>query len=139
MGKALAIDFGLKRTGLAITDDLKLIASGLDTVSSDQLMNELLRLVKEESVEVLVIGQAMRMSGELSAVEGNIVEFIKVLEKNFPHVKIVRQDERFTSKLALAAMIQGGVKKKDRRNKQKGLVDKVSATLILQAYLENQI
>jgi putative Holliday junction resolvase len=138
MGKVLGIDFGIKRTGLAITDDLKIIASGLETVSSDQLMLFLERYVNEESIECFVIGQARRASGELSAVEGNILELVKVLEKKFPQIKIARQDERFTSKLALDAMIRGGVKKKDRRNKQKGLVDKVSATLILQAYLENQ-
>ena len=138
MGKIIGIDFGIKRTGLAITDDLNMIASGLDTVPSDQLMIKLERYVKEESIDCFVIGQARRASGELSAVEGNIIELVKVLEKKFPLVKIKRQDERFTSKLALDAMITAGVKKKDRRNKQKGLVDKVSATLILQAYLENQ-
>ncbi len=138
MGKVLGIDFGLKRTGLAITDELRLIASGLETVATNQLMDVLIRLVKNEGIELFVIGQAKRMSGEDSAIEINILEFIKVLKVKFPTVKVVRQDERFTSKLALDAMISGGVKKKDRRNKQKGLVDKVSATLILQSYLENQ-
>ncbi len=138
MGKALAIDFGIKRTGLAVTDDFRLIASGLDTVPTDQLMAFLVRYIPEEQVDCLVVGQAMRMSGEMSAVEVNILELIKVLVKKFPTVSIKRQDERFTSKLAVRAMIQGGVKKKDRRNKQKGLVDKVSATLILQSFLENQ-
>ncbi|MFT4753974.1 MAG: putative Holliday junction resolvase [Salibacteraceae bacterium] len=138
MGKILGIDFGIKRTGLAITDDLKIIASGLDTVPTNQLMDLLKRMVLEEHIEKFVVGQAIRMSGEMSAVETNILELIKVLNKNFPEVTVSRQDERFTSKLALDAMITGGVKKKDRRNKQKGLVDKVSATLILQAYLENQ-
>ena len=138
MGKALGIDFGIKRTGLAITDDLRIIASGLETVPTNQLMAYLERNVAKEGIDSFVIGQAMRMSGEFSAVEVNILELIKVLEKKFPNVQIARQDERFTSKLALDAMIQGGVKKKDRRNKQKGLVDKVSATLILQAFLDNQ-
>lgn len=137
MGKILAIDFGIKRTGLALTDDLNIIASGLDTIPTNQLMDFLKRLVVEENIEKFVVGQAVRMSGELSAVEANILEFNKVLNKNFPNIEIIRQDERFTSKLALNAMIAGGVKKKDRRNKQKGLVDKVSATLILQAYLQN--
>lgn len=138
MGKILGIDFGLKRTGLAITDDLKIIASGLDTVPSDQLIDVLKRYVDNEAVECFVIGQARRGSGELSAIEANILELIKVLEQKFPQVEIKRQDERFTSKLAFDAMLQGGVKKKDRRNKQKGLVDKVSATLILQAFIENR-
>lgn len=138
MGKIIGIDFGIKRTGLAITDDLKIIASGLDTVPTNQLMNTLIHMVKEEEIELFVIGQALRMSGELSDIELNVVAFIEVLNKKVPNVSVVRQDERFTSKLALDAMISGGVKKSDRRNKQKGLVDKVSATLILQAYLENQ-
>ena len=138
MGKAIGIDFGIKRTGLAVTDDLKIIASGLETVQTSQLMEHLKRMVREGSIDCFVIGQAMRMSGEMSAIEANILELIKVLEKHFPNVAIFRQDERFTSKLAFDAMLAGGVKKKDRRNKQKGLVDKVSATLILQAYLENQ-
>lgn len=136
MGKIVGIDFGIKRTGLAITDDLKIIASGLDTVPTNQLMSYLSRMVKEETIERFVVGQALRMSGECSDVEVNVVEFIKALQKEIPTIPVVRQDERFTSKLALEAMIQGGVKKKDRRNKQKGLVDKVSATLILQAHLE---
>ena len=138
MGKIIGIDFGLKRTGLAITDDLKIIASGIETISTDQLMDWLKRLIKEDEIEGVVIGQARRMSGEFSDIELNILEFIKALNKTIPELKVIRQDERFTSKLALDAMITGGVKKKDRRNKQKGLVDKVSATLILQAYLENQ-
>ncbi len=138
MGKILGIDFGLKRTGLAITDDFKIIASGLDTVASDQLIEVLKRYVDNETVECFVIGQARRGNGELSVIEGNILELIKVLKLKFPQVEIKRQDERFTSKLALDAMLQGGVKKKDRRNKQKGLVDKVSATLILQAFIENR-
>lgn len=138
MGKIIGIDFGIKRTGLAITDDLKIIASGLNTVPTNQLMETLIRMVKEDEIELFVIGQALRMSGELSDIELNVVAFIEVLNKKVPTVSVVRQDERFTSKLALDAMISGGVKKSDRRNKQKGLVDKVSATLILQAYLENQ-
>tara|TARA_R110002050_G_scaffold141251_2_gene266352 strand:+ start:58451 stop:58867 length:417 start_codon:yes stop_codon:yes gene_type:complete len=138
MGKIVAIDFGIKRTGLAVSDDLRIIASGLETVPTAEVMDYLISYCSKEDVGILVLGQAVRMSGEMSAVEANILEFIKVLEKKIPTVKIVRQDERFTSKLALDAMIQGGVKKKDRRNKQKGLIDKVSATLILQAYLDNQ-
>ncbi|MGB0390846.1 MAG: Holliday junction resolvase RuvX [Salibacteraceae bacterium] len=137
MGKFVGIDFGIKRTGIAITDDLKIIASGLETVPTDQLMEYLKRMVKEEQIERFVVGQAMRMSGEQSAIEANILEFIVALEKHIPSVQVLRQDERFTSKLAFDAMLAGGVKKKDRRNKQKGLVDKVSATLILQAHLES--
>ncbi len=138
MGILIAIDFGLKRTGLAVTDELQLIASGFETVESIHLMDTLKRLVGSEKVDGFVIGQAKRMSGEDSAIEVNILELIRVLHKIFPLIPVHRQDERFTSKLAMEAMISGGVKKSDRRNKQKGLVDKVSATLILQAYLENQ-
>jgi putative Holliday junction resolvase len=138
MAKIIAIDFGIKRTGLAETDELQIIASGLETVATNQLMAFLERYVSNENVEAFVVGQAMRMSGEFSDVEVNILDFIKHLQKRFPAIAIHRQDERFTSKLALDAMIAGGVKKKDRRNKQKGIVDKVSAVLILQAFLENQ-
>jgi len=138
MAKIIAIDFGIKRTGLAETDELQIIASGLETVATNQLMAFLERYVSNENVEAFVVGQAMRMSGEFSDVEVNILDFIKHLQKCFPAIAIHRQDERFTSKLALDAMIAGGVKKKDRRNKQKGIVDKVSAVLILQAFLENQ-
>lgn len=138
MAKIVAIDFGIKRTGLAETDELQIIASGLETVPTNQLMAFLERYVSNENVEAFVVGQAMRMSGEFSDVEVNILDFIKHLQKHFPNIVIHRQDERFTSKLALDAMIVGGVKKKDRRNKQKGIVDKVSAVLILQAFLENQ-
>jgi putative Holliday junction resolvase len=138
MGQVLAIDFGIKRTGIAVTDDLRIIASGLDTVPTAEVIDYLLRYCKNNLVDVFVLGQAVRMNGELSAVEANIIEFIKVLNSKFPDVQIDRQDERFTSKLALDAMISGGVKKKDRRNKQKGIIDKVSATIILQAYIENQ-
>lgn len=137
MGKIVALDFGIKRTGVAITDDMKIIASGLETVPTNQLLDYLKRLIAQEDIEAFVVGQAMRMSGEMSAVEANIVELIKVMEKQFPTIPVYRQDERFTSKLAFDAMLTGGVKKKDRRNKDKGLVDKVSATLILQAYLDS--
>ena len=138
MGKALGIDFGLKRTGLAVTDDNRIIASKLDTISTSVLMAYLLDYVPKENVDCFVVGQAIRMNGELSAIEQNIIEFIKVLNLKFPSIKVERQDERFTSKLALDTMISGGVKKKDRRNKNKGIIDMVSATLILQSFLESQ-
>lgn len=138
MAQIMAIDFGKKRTGLAVTDDLQLIATGLETVETVHVMNFIKRYVSRETVGCFVLGQAKRMSGELSAVEKDVLSFASELKKNFPEIEIARQDERFTSKLALDAMISGGVKKKDRRNKQKGLVDKVSAVLILQSYLESQ-
>lgn len=138
MPQIVAIDFGIKRTGLAATDDLQLIASGLETVPTAEVIAYLKQYCSVNTVERFVIGQAKRASGELSAVEENILHFIAALNKEIPLVQLVRQDERFTSKLAFDAMLSGGVKKKDRRNKEKGLVDKVSATLILQAYLENQ-
>ena len=137
MAQIIGIDFGVKRTGLAATDDLQIIASGLETVETNQLIPFLERYTQQERVECFVVGQAMRMSGELSAVEEDVLKCIAKLQKKFPTIKIARQDERFTSKIALDSMIAGGVKKKDRRNKQKGIVDKVSAVLILQSYLEN--
>ena len=121
MAQIIGIDFGVKRTGLAATDDLQIIASGLETVETNQLIPFLERYTQQERVECFVVGQAMRMSCELSAVEEDVLKCIAKLQKKFPTIKIARQDERFTSKIALDSMIAGGVKKKDRRNKQKGI------------------
>ncbi len=136
MGTILALDYGKKRTGIAITDPLQIIASGLETVETAKLMDRLAQLIEREQVEELVVGQPVRMNDEPSAIEADIVRFIKSFSKRFPKVKVHREDERFTSKMAMEAMVAGGVKKKKRRDK--ALVDKVSATLILQSYLENR-
>ncbi len=135
MGKILAIDFGLKRCGLAITDELQIIATPLETVDSKQLMDVLVALVAKEKIETIVLGEPKRMDGSDSHVTQNVYLLKEALEKQFPVVKIDLHDERFTSKMALDAMIQGGMKKKDRQ--QKGMIDKVSAAIILQEYIGN--
>lgn len=134
MGKILAIDYGSKRCGIAETDPLQIIASGLTTVATLELKAFLKTYLHNEEVDALVIGLPIRLNNELSAIESDIQTFIQYLQKNYPKLKIERVDERFTSKLAFDAMIQGGVKKQKR--KDKGLVDKLSATLILQTYLD---
>lgn len=134
MSRLLAIDYGGKRTGIAVTDPLQIIASGLTTVETKELQNFMVEYLTKETVEVVVIGQATRMSGELSEIENRIVPFINFLKKRFPQVKIEREDEGFTSQIALQSMIDGGLKKKKRR--EKGMIDKISATLILQRYME---
>ena len=138
MAQVLAIDYGKKRTGIAVTDDLQIIASGLPTISTDSLISFLEHYFTQEKVESVVIGQSNRLHGELSEIEVDIQELISTLNVKFPNLPIFRQDERFTSKIAMDAMVMGGVKKKDRRDKKLGIVDKVSAVLILQAFLEDK-
>ncbi|MBT3647019.1 MAG: Holliday junction resolvase RuvX [Flavobacteriales bacterium] len=133
MGRILSIDFGMKRSGLALSDPLKMIANGLDTVDSRELLDKVLELASSQDVETVVIGHPKRMSGEDSAIENNIQIFIQELRKKTDTLNVDRMDERFTSKLALDSMIRAGSTKKQRSDK--GLIDKVSATLILQEYL----
>ena len=134
MGRILALDFGTVRTGIAATDELQLIASGLITVQTRELFSFLEEYAKKEAIDCIVVGEPKQMDGSASESEVLIKPFIKKLEKVFPSIPIKRQDERFTSKMALDTMIVGGLKKKKRRDK--AMVDKVSATLILQAYLD---
>ncbi|PKA97042.1 putative Holliday junction resolvase [Flavobacteriaceae bacterium MAR_2009_75] len=133
MGRLLALDFGQKRTGIAVTDELQLIASGLTTVSTSKLFDFLKNYVVAENVEKFIIGEPKQMNNTPSQSEALIVPFIGKLQKLHPEIPIERQDERFTSKLAMQSMIAGGMKKKKRRDK--GLVDEISATIILQDYL----
>lgn len=132
----MALDFGQKRTGIAITDPLKLIASGLETVQTSDLMPFLEQYFNANDVEGLVIGEPKRMDNSASAVESDIQKFIEKVRNRFPSLPIWRQDERFTSKIAVQAMVEGGMKKKKRQDK--GMVDQISATLILQAYLSRK-
>ncbi len=134
MGKYLAIDFGLKRTGLALTDEMNIIASGLDTVDSVKLMDYLIVLIPKEKVSRIVLGEPKRLNGEDSHITQNVYLLKEALEKQFPEVDVILIDERFTSKMAFQVMIDGGLKKKQRQ--EKGLIDKISATIILQSYLE---
>ena len=131
--RILSIDYGTKRTGLAVTDPLKLIASGLTTVDTPQLLPFLEKYTAEEGVEAFVIGLPKRLNNEDSAVEADIQQLLTKLKERFPTIKIHRYDERFTSKIAFQTMIDSGLKKKQRQNK--ALIDEISATLILQDFL----
>ena len=133
MPQIMALDYGSKRTGIAVTDDMQIIASGLTTVATDELLGFLENYLSKNPVEVFVIGQPMQKDSKPSEVEKSIVAFLEKLRKRFPQVPIERVDERFTSKMAFQTMIDSGLKKKKRRDK--GLIDEISATIILQSYL----
>jgi putative Holliday junction resolvase len=133
MGRILAIDYGSKRVGLAVTDSLRIIASGLTTVHSKDVIEFLTKYCKAEIVDEIVVGEPKTLMNEKSDSARFIDPFVRHLEKKFPDKKIVRYDERFTSALAKQAMIDGGMKKMDRRNKE--TVDMVSATILLQDYM----
>ncbi|MBL7894144.1 MAG: Holliday junction resolvase RuvX [Bacteroidia bacterium] len=134
MPRILAIDYGSKRVGVAVTDPLQMIASGLTTVHSKDLIQYLEDYLKKEAVECIVVGEPKTLMNEASNSARFIEPFVKHLTKKFPSIKIERYDERFTSALAQQAMLMGGLKKKDRQNKE--TVDMVSATILLQDYLE---
>jgi putative holliday junction resolvase len=136
VGRILAIDYGRKRTGIAVTDTLKLIANGLDTIATHDLVDFLKKYFLSENVERVVIGYPKQMNNQPSEIVVYIDEFLKRFKKLFPDKPIDLVDERFTSKLAFQAMIDGGVKKQKRRDK--ALIDKISATIILQSYLETK-
>lgn len=135
MGRFLAIDYGTKRTGLAVTDPMQIIASGLTTVNTKELLNFLKDYVSKESVETIVVGLPKQMDNTASESEVYIQKFLTQLEKALPEIPVIRVDERFTSKMAFQTMIDSGLKKKQRKNK--ALVDEISATLILQSYLSS--
>ena len=136
MAKILALDYGTKRTGIAVTDDMQIIASGLTTVYTTELISFLNTYFLEEEVELVVLGEPKQMDNTASESEVYIQGFIGEFQKKFPEMKIVREDERFTSKMAFQTMIDSGLSKKHRKNK--ALVDEISATLILQSYLYNK-
>lgn len=133
MGRILAIDFGMKRTGIAVTDELRLIASGLTTVLTKDLMLFLENYFKNEKVDEVVVGEPTNTDGSASPIERNIGFFIEDFQKKFPTIQVKRENERYTSKMAFQTMIDGGLKRKKRRNK--ATLDQISATLILQSYL----
>ena len=133
MGRIIAIDYGKKRTGLAVTDPLRIIATPLDTVPTNELMNYLGDYMKKESVDEFVVGMPKTLKNEDSEIAPLVRVFVEALNKLYPEKKIHLADERFTSRMAMQAMIEGGMKKKDRR--VKGNVDKISATIILQSFL----
>jgi putative Holliday junction resolvase len=134
MGKALGIDFGTKRTGIAITDSMQLIAGGLTTVLTHLLDDFITDLVQKESIECFVVGDPKNLVGSCTDNTGHVNGFVKRLEKKYPEIPVYQIDERFTSKIAKQSIFASGVKKKVRQNK--ALVDKVSATIILQNYLD---
>jgi putative holliday junction resolvase len=136
MGQILAIDYGKARCGIAATDDMQIIASGLDTVQTSSAIGFLKKYFSENPVDEVVVGLPVDLKGNVSEVEKDILKFIEIFEKEFPAVKVHRFDERFTSKMASFFISQSGKSKKQRQ--EKGLIDKVSATIILQNFLEQR-
>lgn len=136
MGQILAIDYGKARTGIAATDDMQIIASGLTTVETPKLVDFLKKYFSENGVDEIVVGLPTDLKGNMSDIETEIHKFISVFEKEFPNQKINRLDERFTSKMASFFISQSGKNKKQRQ--EKGLIDKVSATILLQNFLDQK-
>jgi putative Holliday junction resolvase len=136
MPRILAIDFGTKRTGIAVTDSLQMIANPLKTVPGDEVLPFLKQYMSKEQVETIVVGEPKHMDGTASGPQEALTNFVRSLEKAFPMVKVVRMDERFTSKMAFGAMLQAGASKKQRQDKS--TIDTVSAVIILQSYMEQK-
>lgn len=136
MPRILAIDYGTKRTGIAVTDPLQIIATALDTVDSTQLITFLKKYFEKEAVSEIVIGMPKKLDNTDSSNAEAVRKFVASFKKNFPSLPVTEVDERFTSSLALDAMISGGMKKKERQ--VKGNVDKISAVLILQNYMQSK-
>jgi putative holliday junction resolvase len=136
MGRIMAIDYGRKRTGIAVTDELQLIANGLTTVRTHELIAFLKDYIQRESVDCIVIGEPKQMNNQHSESFKFVEPFVRQLKKLFPDMEIELMDERFTSKMAFQSMIDAGLKKKDRQNKE--LVDTISATLILQSWMQSR-
>lgn len=136
MGRILAIDYGKKKTGLAVTDPLRIIANGLDTVPTKEVIPFLERYTQREPVDLFLLGYPIQNSGEDSESMRYIRPFYNTLKNKFPNIPVEWVDERFTSKLAFQTMIDAGLKRSDRQNKE--LVDKISATIILQSYMESK-
>lgn len=136
MGRVIAIDYGRKRVGLAVTDELRIIATALTTVHSKDIFSYLEDYCKAEMVDCFVVGEPRQMNYDVSEASEFIEPFVKKLKKTFPLIPVERHDERFTSKMASQAILDAGLKKKKRRDK--ALVDKVSAVLILQSWLLNE-
>ncbi len=136
MPRLLAIDYGQKRTGIAITDDFQMIASGLTTVASEATIEFLRTYFSTENVEKVIIGQPLQMNGQPSESALIVNKFIEKFQANFPEMPLVQVDERFTSKMASASMISSGLKKKQRQNK--ALIDEIAATIMLQSFLNRK-
>jgi len=136
MSRILAMDYGEKRIGIAVTDEMQMIASGLTTVLTNDIFDFLKDYVRNEKVALFLVGEPKQMNNTASESEKFIIPFINKLAKTFSHIPVKRVDERFTSKMAFQTMIDSGLKKKQRQNK--ALVDEISATIILQSYLYNK-
>ena len=136
MDRIIGIDYGRRRTGLATSDPLGIFASALDTVDSTKLIDYLKKYAEKERIVHFVIGYPVNMNGKPSEAQADVDVFLKVLKKAFPEIPVTLEDERFTSVLAHRAMIDGGMKYKDRRDKAS--VDKIAAAIILQGYLDRQ-
>jgi putative Holliday junction resolvase len=136
MGRIMAIDYGRKRTGIAVTDELQLIANGLTTVPSHEIFSFIRNYIQREMVDVFVVGEPRQMNNQPSESLQFIIPFVNRLKKEFPDKPVEMIDERFTSKMAFQTMIDAGLKKKDRQNKE--LVDTISATIILQSYMSSR-
>jgi putative Holliday junction resolvase len=134
MARLLAIDYGKKRTGIAVTDPMQIIASGLTTVATRDLTNFLIDYLSKEEVDTIILGEPRQMDYTDSELAPWLRKYTVQLQELFPKVKIEREDERFTSKMAHAAMLNGGLKKKQRQNK--ALVDEIAAAIILQSYMD---
>ena len=137
MPRILSIDYGIKRTGLAVTDELQIIASGLTTIPSSELMVFLKDYFSKENVAKVLIGEPKQMNGQPSQSAPIIEKFVDDFKATFPEIKVERVDERFTSKMAFQTMIDSGLKKKQRQNK--ALVDEIAATIMLQDYLSRKM
>lgn len=134
MGRIIAVDYGKKRTGLAVSDPLRIIAGGLTTLPGDKVIDFLKQYIEKEEVDLILLGEPRQMNYQPSENMRWVEEFRKKLQKSIPHIEVKMVDERFTSVLAHRTMIEGGLKKTERQNKE--LVDELSATIILQSYLE---
>jgi putative Holliday junction resolvase len=137
MPRILAIDYGMKRTGIAVTDDLQIIASGLTTILSETAIPFLKDYFSKENVVKVLIGEPKQMNGQPSESTPIIEKFVSQFQKNFPDMKVERADERFTSKMAFQTMIDSGLKKQQRKNK--ALIDEIAATIMLQDYLTRKM
>ncbi len=136
MARILAIDYGTKRVGLAVTDPLQIIATALETVHSTQVINFLKTYCQRESVEAFVVGMPTNLDGSDTSNTPHVRGFLRILRKTFPEIPVHEHDERFTSVMAMQSLIAMGTTKKDRRDK--GVVDRVSATIILQSFIDSQ-
>lgn len=135
--RIVGIDYGGKRTGIAATDEMQIIASGLTTVATKELFAFLKEYFSKENVVKVVVGEPKRMNNEPSQIAAEIDVFVKKFKELYPHIEVIRMDERFTSKMAFQTMIDSGLRKKQRQNK--ALVDEIAATILLQDYLNQKM